>query len=101
MSQIHYATLSRSNGPVHVQTGWDRQMQRYHLTAWRLGNSEPFIEDMLSMPFTRAADVMRLLKAYDVPLPSSVAVLLLAHKISNAGNIIVSFPREEEATQNA
>lgn len=92
MSQIHYSALSHTYGPIDVQTGWDRQTQAYHITVWRIGcddEDDPVLTDNHFAPQRTLTTFLAALKVLDIPVPTPVQLVLLAHALSNAGNIIV------------
>ena len=89
MSQILYDTLSEKYGPVHVQTGWDRQTQSYHLTVWRIGKQEPIFDDCGYWPQLSLVPLIALFQIEQIPLPDQVLELLYRHGQLNAGNEIV------------
>jgi hypothetical protein len=93
VSQIYYSTLSRELGPVEVQTGWDRRLQRYFVTIWQIGtlHDVPLIEDDLDLPMRHYVDVQKLLAQFGIPVPREVRKMLLRHRWLNIGNVVIRY----------
>ena len=90
MSQIHYDIVSDVHGRVHVQTGWDHMLRKYHLTVWANNEDEEIIIDdlMEPEPLESTTNVIALLNRENIGVPECLPHLLATHKLKNLGNII-------------
>lgn len=95
MSQIHYTTLSMKHGPVTVVTGWDVQLQQFHLTVFHVGSDDVVLDDIdLPRPMRSVCDVFRVMMRHGIPVPRRVLKVLFDHRALNLGNVILRIGAE-------